>query len=286
MAYETEISNSAKVTNVISDGISAALVQAVVGLPHVHTEDLPKGTAIKLWRKDGSLTAEAISESAAYTPSANSEFTQTTISSTATKTVVMSKLTAEAAQFGNIDLAKLAVEQGKAIARKLDADLYALFPSLATVVTATSILTVNDVLQAAYSVRASLAGGIGQRLVAILDYKGVFELQKELMNSGAAVLAQPGMTSLLSGLAQLNGYAGQLPGIDVFQTSGLATNGGDDEAAVFNPETCFAGVYSPSVIVKQIDVGIGGFWTELDSYVFSNVVEWNDLAGVLLKSDT
>jgi hypothetical protein len=286
MAYETELSNSAKVTNVLSDGISAALVQNVVALPHVYAEDLPRGTMIKLWRKDGSLTAEAVSETSAYTPSASSELTQSTITATVAKTVCVSKLTVEAEQFGNIDLSKLAVEQGKAIARKLDADVVALFAGIATTVTASSILTVADVLQAAYSVRASLAGGIGAKLRGIFDYKGVFEIQKELLQSGGAALTNPELITLLTGLPQLNGYVGSLPGVDIYQTSGLPLSTSDDTGCVFNPETCFAGMYSPSVTVKPTWIGTAGFLTEVASYVFSSVVEWNDLAGCRVLSDT
>lgn len=286
MANETEISNAAKPTNVVSDAISAALVQAVVCVPHVYAEDLPVGTNVKLFRKDGSLTAEAVSESATYNFSASSELTQSTITATAVKTAVVSKLTVEAQQFTSIDMNKIAMEQGKAIARKLDDDVLALFDGLTNVVTATNVLTVADIMQGAYTVRSALAGGIGRRLIGIFDYKGIFEVQKELMLSAASALTQAPLITLLTGLPQANGYVGSVPGVDLYQTDGLSTTGGDDQAAVFNPETCFAGVYSPSVQTRQVWVGSGGFWDEIASFVFSHVVEWNDTAGVEVRSDT
>lgn len=293
MAYETEISNSAKVTNVLSDGISAALVQSVVVVPLIYAEDLPSGTAVKLFRKDGYLTAETISESAEYTHSASSELTQSTVTATAAKSGVVSKLTVEAQQFGNIDLAKIAREQGGAIARLLDDDVIALFDNHDNTVTATSILTADDVLQAAYTVRAALAGGIGERLVGVFDYKGIFELQKELMKSAGAALSNPQLITLLTGMPKPNGFAGNLPGVDLYQTNGLPSANSDDYACVFNPATCYAGIYSPSVNTRVTFVGAtdgatsgAGFYDEVASWVFSNVVEWNDNAGCTVRSDT
>lgn len=289
MANETEISNSAHPTDVISDGISAALVKKVVLPPLIYKEDLPVGTAVKLFRKDGSLTAEDINESAAYSFSASSELTQSTVSATAIKTVCVSKLTAEAEQFGLIDQAKIVREQGAAIARQLDAAILALFSGFTsnTGVTSTSILTVADVMQAVYSVVNADAAPVGGMLTAVLHHKGLNEIKKEVMAAGAAVFSQPSMITLLQNAPQTpNGYAGSLPGLNIFHTSGMPTTGGDNQQLVFNGEKAFAGMYAPSVQVRPTWVGSGGFWTELASFIFSKVVEWNDAAAVILRSDS
>lgn len=289
MANETEISNSAHVTDVISDGISAALVEQVVCLPHVYSEDLPVGTAVKLFRKDGSLTAENINESASYTFSASSELTQTTVSATAVKTVCVSKNTIESQQFGLIDNAKLIREQAAAIARKLDDDVLALFSGFTgnTAVTSTNILTVADIMQAVYSVNAAYASPMNGQLVGIFDFKGINEVRKELVASGASVFSMPSMATLLANMPEKpKGYAGSLPGVDLYQIAGLPTSGGDDVALVFNPALAFAGMYSPSVITKMVWVGSGGFWDEIASILFNKVVEYNDTAGCRVLSDT
>ena len=95
MAFETELSNIIHRTDDISAAISAELVETVVVLPTIYTEDTTGGTNVKKFRKDGSLVAEAVAESAAYTFSANSELTQTSSTATATKIAVASKLTVE-----------------------------------------------------------------------------------------------------------------------------------------------------------------------------------------------
>lgn len=286
MANETEISNAAHATDVISDAISAALVQSVVVLPHVYAENLPVGTAVKKFRKDGSLTAETVTESSSYTFSASSELTQTSVDCTAVKAAVATKLTFEAQTFTQINVPKIASEQGRALARLLDDDVLALFTGFTNSVTASSIMTVADLMKAAYTVRASLAGGIGEKLVGILDYKGVFEIQKELMQSAAAALSQAPLITLLTGLPQLNGYCGSIPGVDIYQTNGLEVTGTDDIAAVFNPSTTFCGIYSPSVTTVLIQAGSAGGWTEVYSYLMRDTKEWNDTAGVKVFSDT
>lgn len=290
MSYETEYANITKPTNVISAGISAALVQAVVVVPHVHAEPLPVGTMVKLARKAGYLTAASLSESSAWTYSAENtdELKETSVTVTAAKTAAMCKVTVEAQDFTSINLAAVAAEEGRAIARILDDNVLTLFSALngGTAVTSSSTLTVADIMQAAYLVRANLANRNGGNMVGIFDYKGVFEIQKELIQSGGAALANRELITLLTGLQQLNGYVGSVPGVDIFATDGLTTGSSDDYAAVFNPEIAFFGMYSPAPVVKMIDIVSGGFWTEIGSYVYSAVAEWNDGAGICVKSDT
>jgi hypothetical protein len=286
MAFETELGNVVTPTDVISDRISAPLVQAVVATPLIYTEDLPVGTNKKKFRKEGSLTAETIAESADYTFSASSEYTETSVLSTAAKSVCISKATVEMQQFAEtMSLGKLADAQGKALARAMDAKILALTSGLSQVVTATNVLTVNDVLQALYLVQSSTAGVSGGKLRAIIDFKGANELRKEIISSGAAAFSQESMTTLLAGIQQLNGFVGSLPGVDLFQSSGLPTTGGDDIAAVFDPDLCFAGVVGV-VDNRSAWKGSEGLFDELTGWIFNDFVEWNDLAGCGLRSDT
>lgn len=285
MANETELSNIAHKTDEISDAISGALVQSVVVLPLIFTEDLPMGTNIKLFRKDGNLVAEGLAESTAYTFGSNSELTQTTVTATATKFVCASKLTVESQQFSTMTPAQIAQKQGEALARDLDDEILALFSSFSNQITATDVLTVDDVLDGAFTVDSNLAGGTGA-LVGVFDYKGINELRKELIASGAAVFSQRNQTSLLEGIKAGNGFSGTLPGVDLYTSNGLPTSGGDDVALVFNPNNAIAGMVSPSVNVIVNEKGSEGFYTEIASYVFFDAVEWNDVAGAGVLSDT
>lgn len=287
MTYETELANIGHATDVVSDAISAALVQRVVLLPHIFAEDLPADTNVKLFRKSGSLTADKQSESASITFSADEEITETEVTVTATKTAIATKLTYEAQRFSRMNIAGVAQEQGRAIGRDLDDNGLALFSSIsANSVTASTILTADDLLEAAYKVRSGTAGQASPRLVAILHYKGVYELQKELVSSGAASFGTEMMLSLLAGMPQPNGYRGSIANVDIFETDGLPTSGGDNVQAVFDPAIALCGMYSPAPMVKLIEAGSAGGWTEVYSCVFDDVKIWNDAALCKLNSDS
>lgn len=284
--FNTEISNIGHRTDDISEGVTAALVQKIVVVPLIRKENLPVGTPVKLWRKGGSLEAEGLAESTAYTFSAKSEYTETTVSSTATKTVCCAKYTVESEQFVGLDEAKLAREAGSAIARELDTNVTDLFDNFVNSVTATTVLTSDDVMQAAYVIDSGLAAPEGENCKGVFDPKGIHELRKELIKSSAAPLSNPSLITLLTGLPDGNGYCGSLPGVDLYKMTGLPTSGADDCACVFNGAIAFGGVYGPSVNVRPMWRGSQGFYTEVDCWLFSDVVEVVDAAGCTVKSDT
>lgn len=287
MANETELANIIGPTDVISDGITPALVSRVVALPLIYTEALPMGTNVKKFRKEGSLTAEAIAESAAYTFSASSEYTETSVTATATKFGVISKITLEANKFRNLTPERLIMKQAEAIARDLDDEVLALFSGFSTQVTATSTLTVDDILQAVYLVQSGTSGVSGRRLRGIFDFKGINEIRKEIIGSTAVAWSHSEMVGILAGLQEPNGYVGSLAGVDLFQTSGLPLATADDVALVFDPELAFASMIGDSVdtYVSPMKGSEGGYW-EVASYQFYDVVEWNDAAGVGVLSDS
>ena len=197
-----------------------------------------------------------------------------------------SKLTVEAEEWSETDISRLALKQGQAIARELDDQILALFSGFSTSVTATTILTVDDVLDSVFNVHNGLAGGARQ-LVTMLEVKGANELKKEVMSSGASVFSQPGMTSLLgSAFVASNGIIGEVPGTLCFSTVGHPTGSGDDIALTYNPDNAMAGLVSPGVRTQVAWKGSeGGYW-EVYSWIFADFVEWNDEGGIGLRSDT
>lgn len=287
MAFETELANIAKRTDDISVAISAALVQRMVVVPLIYSEDLPVGTNVKKFRKNGSLTAEALAESTAYTYSASSELTQTSVTVTAVKQVVVSKLTIEALSFSPITPEQIASEQAAALARLLDDNVLALFSGFTgnTAADTGAMLSVEGLMEGAYRVSAAGAPRIGQNLVAVVEHKGAFEIKKQLVQSGAAVFSQANQTSLLNGREVATGYQGSVPGIDVFATDGIPTASSNYENLVFNPDTAFASMYG-SVVTAPPVWNAAGMWWEIGSYVFSDVKEWNDRAGCRVLADT
>ena len=290
MANETVFTGLAHVTDVYSDAISAALIKSANVFPLIYSEDLPVGTTVKYVSKDGYLTASAsgVSEAANYTT--NSQYATTSIAITAIKDVVSSFVSVEAAQFGGIDRAKIARKQGEALARRLDDEVIALFAGLSQLVTASSVATVNDLLDCAYLIQKNTAGAFSEKPVAVLGYKAVQAIRKELIQSAASAFTLESNLSLLGAMpVQANGFCGSLPGLDVFAAgSGFATTGGDDRQGVFLRSNTFAGVYAPAPITMEIQVGKGNpsFGFEVSSYIFHGVSEWNDLCGVEYRSDS
>lgn len=282
MANETEYSNWAHQTDVLSVGISAALVNQVVAVPLIYSEDI---AAVKLFQKDGSLTAEDVAESATYTFSSSSEFTQSNVSATAAKTVIVSKLTVEAEEFRPGGQEKLMMEQGKAIARKLDANIKALATGFSTSVDSGATATPSKLLEALYTVQAS-ANNDSETAILLAGRKCAFNLRDAVQTAGASVWSQPNMTTLMAGITDLKGFAGELPGVRIYQMGGVATSGGNDVNLLYFPSSAIAGMYSNTVKVRTVWVGSGGFWDEISSYTFSKVVEWNDLCGIMFLQDT
>lgn len=288
MAFETERGNFALPTDVISDGIAAALASAVVVLPLIKKENLPQYTNVKNARKAGKLEAAALSESSNWTYAADSEYTETSVACTATKQAASVKVTVEAEQFGTKSIANMSVELGNGIARLLDDNILTLFPSFTTnaAITEAAGLTGVGVLRAAMRVDAALAGTPGQPKILACSHRQAFDIRSEVHQSGAAQFAQASQISLLSGVNQPNGYAGMLPGIMVYVTDGLPTSAGDDVALVFNPDRAFFGMYSAAPDVRSNWIGSQGFFTELTAHVFSGVIEYHDQAGCRVLSDS
>jgi hypothetical protein len=293
MANETELANIAHITDVISDGITPALVNPTVVAPLIRYEALPVGTNVKKFRKDGYLIAEQVNESTVHTvDDAGQELTQSSVTATCVKLCSNCIVSVEAQQFSSITLADIARYIGEAIARDWDDEILALFSGFTgNAVTASSVLTIADCLEAAYKIRAATAGVSTGPLKGVFDFKGIYEIQKELVASSAAHLAIPSEVALLQGMSGLNGYAGSKAGIDFYQTSGLPTSGTDDVALVFDPMLAFGAMVSPQPVVQVNWLGgagsaQGGYSHEVAGYIFCDVIEWNDQAGATIASDT
>lgn len=289
MPFETELGNFVIPTDAISAGIAPNFVAASVGLGLVYSEPLPENTNVLKFRKAGKVTAAALAESTAQTYSADHELTDSSVSATATKKAIGTKHSVESLRFGTVEAlpARAESEHGMALARLFDSELKTLFSSLSQTVTATSVLTKDDLLDARYQVVAGAKGASTGRLVSMVDYKGANELTKELTDTaGAAFVSQVNLGSI--GVPQANGYAGQLMGVEIYQTDGLPTDSGDDVGAVWDAGLCFAAAIDGGGFETTVDIATAsnGFLVELSSYGFWHIVEWNDAAGCALKSNT
>ena len=289
MSYETEHANIAHPTNVISDGVTAALVQGVVVAPLLRSEPLPQNTKIKLFRCDGYLVGEEVSESSSITADGDNEITQTTVTGTAVKLAAQCKVTVEVERFNpNLTEGEIARYLGQAIAMDWDDEPLGLFSSISNSVTCDAGAVPEKYLDAVYTVRTYTAGvSPASGLIAVCDYKAVNELQKYLIQSGASVWSQERMSTLLAGAPGTRGFRGSLPGMDIYETNGIPTGSGDDYNCVFDPEICFGTMVDETVDVRKQWLGAtGGFATEYSGHIFCDVVIWNNYGGCLVKSDT
>lgn len=292
MANETELSNISHPTDVISMGVSDALVQGVVVLPHIYMEDLPENTNVKLFRKNGYLSGEQVSESAIQViDGSEQELSMTEVTATAVKHAATCFVSVEAEQFSPVTGDQIASALGGALARDFDDEVKALFDDFSNQVTCTAGATAEKIQEAIYTVRRYTAGVSKAPLKGFLNYKAMFQLIKDISTSGAAAYSNESQISLLSGVTGENGFRGSLPGVDLYEVSGVPTSGGDDVGCIFDPNLAFAGMASTAPYVKENFIGATGdgtraYGTLYSAWIFADVVEWNDYAGCGFLSDT
>jgi hypothetical protein len=277
---EIRIANMATPADVVSGAISRALVNKVVLLPFVFAEDLPVGTPVKQARKDDALGLGAIvSEAANYTHVAGtSNLTQTKVQLTAAKTVISTKITEEAKQFTEINDATVISKQSNSLARTLDNAVKVLSQGLSQNVDAGATMSAEALMEAVMLLSAGNAASDMSPAVAALSPQAILHIQTQLVQSGASAWSNIQMLSLLQDLEKPNGFRGSLPGgVDVYSVNGMPDSG--KSGMVFNPELCFFGIYG-TVQIRRKASDSQGLYDELTSFVFNQVAEWNDAAGV------
>lgn len=288
-----DLADTVTIGNAISVMMAPSFQNASIGLGLVHSQNAPSDTNAIKFRKSGSLVAEALAEGTVYTPTdANSDINDSSTTVTATKVVVASPITVEAMRFGAgaADVPRVAAEQGRAIGRKFDTDLFALFDSVTNVATAASTMTTDTLLEGQFNVyNAKVPPG---PLVAILDYKAVYELRKLVANSGAAQYSNQSQIAMINSVPAQNGFVGNFLGIDIYQTSGLSTTGGDDQGIIFDPRYAFASTLGGAIEsrVDWTNYGVAsqipGFSWVVESWIYYGIALWNDTAACELRSDT
>jgi len=288
VANVTEFGNAVTLSNTIAALGSPAFVKAVCMTNLVHGEDLPVNSMVKKFPKRGSLSASyPLAEATAQAIGSGGELTDTSADCTAAKAAIVSGLSVEAEQFSSMDLTRIAQEQFSAIARAVDDDALGLISGLSTGRTASSLLTIDDIMLSQMGIYASEVPNKEVPLVLVTSAKGMYGVKKEIVQSGASAWTSQSMLSILGGRPQANCFVGSIPGLcDVYQTSGMGTSGSDTYSALFHPMWTFCGIFGASPISWMARKGAEGFYTELASYYFFDIAEWNDLAGRYILSDT
>ena len=286
MAFETEQGNVTKVDAAISALAAPAFVESSKALAHCAVDTFADNNATKRYSQEGKFEAGTLAESAAYTFDADDEYTETHTDVTAQTYAHIWKPTVQAERFSADRLApgKMSALQGEALARAVDSTWLALFSGLSTVVTAASTLTKDDLLDAQYTVHSALKRD--DRLHVVIDRKGRNEIRKELTSISADAFSRGENLRLVEGGIQPNGLVGEFVDMFVFNTSGLPTDTGDDVGAVFHPDYAWALPIDQTIRTRSVFKGSDGLVTEVASWLFANVIEWIDAAGVQLRSDT
>lgn len=288
-----DIADTVTIGNIVASRISPALKEAVVGMSIVATQNFSNAVNTIKWVKSGSLVAEGVNEGQVYTPTdANSDINDTSVTSTAAKIMVHSNVSHEALQFsgGMANFARIGDEQGRAIGRKYDDDLLALFNSITNVATATSTMDTDTLLTAQFNIyNANCPPG---PLVALLGYKQVAELKKVVATSGAAQYANASQIAILNGTPAANNFVGNFLGIDIYQTTGHSTTGGDIQGGMWNPLYGFCSGVSQIFVEAVQFTGAGvasqvpGVSYSLTSWIYYDIDLWNNTCCSEVRSDS
>lgn len=110
-------------------------------------------------------------------------------------------------------IADLGLAAGRAIAEKMDTDVFALFNSLsASVGTQDSVITVDNIFEAVATLRAAKVQG---PLFAVLGPRQALQLKKALATTGGASLT----ASEIGNAVLRSGFIGSLAGVQIFESS-------------------------------------------------------------------
>jgi hypothetical protein len=282
----TEYGNAITYPKVLSDLMAPAFVKATCMMNLIHAEDLPALSMVKQFTKDGSLTAATLAQSTALAIDSNGELTRTAVDATASKCAVSSGISVEALRFSDIDLDTIATRQASAIARFVDNDALSLLGGFSTAVTSVAGLTIDDIQLGQYNIYNSECPNKEVPLAVVIAHKGHYEIKKEIQSSGASAWTSQAMLGILQARPQANCYAGSLPNLDFYATSGFGTSGGDNQQGIFHPMWALAGMFDTAPVLVTNMKGSEGLYQEAVSYYFYDIVEWNDAAGVNLNSNT
>lgn len=227
MANETLYSNFITVAAYVDAHIIPVLRAKVIMPMFCRIVNLDNGSNSKQLRQKNAQTAVVVAEATAATAAVYQHTSPATL--LAKKCVVVNEPSEESEKFAGASLSEITAEQGEACAAKVDVDAMALFAGFSnTVGVSGADLTVAQLIQAAYFVRAADAGA---PIVYVLHPMQTYDVQKEIVASSAPVWSNPALVSLLQAAPQANGYRGTFMGADVYDSTRVATaNGGADRA--------------------------------------------------------
>jgi hypothetical protein len=187
---------------------------------------------------------------------ANTEINPTEATITASEVGVMTTLTDLGRDTASRDVAAdIGKLFGEAIAKKVDADLSALFGSFAggNDLGAAGTELTPDLLLSAEATLRSL--NIPRPYYGVFSPKAMFNLKKALANAGYSTNANA--MSDIGNETLRNGYVGTVFGIDLFENANIAADVNDDiVGGVFHPQSLGLAMKSDFKIETQRDASL------------------------------
>lgn len=282
MANETKLSSLQLVAAYIDANIAPVLRANVVMFNLCHIVNFEKGSDSKKLRAKVAQTAAIVAEAAEATVA---EYTQSTPGTLqAQKAVVLNEISEESEEFGGLTLDEVTMEQGLAIAEKIDTDTLALFAGFSNSVGSTGVnIAPAELIEAAYKARLANVPG---PLAYVLHPIQTFDLQSAIVASAAPVWGNSAMIDLLNAQPNANSFRGNFMNIPVFDSSNCATAnaGADRVGACINAKLAIAlGVGRGTSTLIETDISKRTKQVSTDMYF--DVNEYLDLCGCKIVTD-
>ena len=222
------------------------------------------------------VSAAAVNEA---TDLSNTAINPTSVTITASEVGIMTTLTDLARNSASRNVAAdIGRLFGEAIARKIDADLSALFSGFSTEKGpgAGSEIVVQDLFEAAAELRTNNAPG---PYYGVFHPKQIFNVKKTLTNTFV------GRDTELSNEAMRTGFVGSIAGVQIFESSNISVDGSDDSiGGVFSQDALALAMMQDLKIESQRDASLRA--DELVATAVFGVSEIHDSYGVKLTADT
>ena len=222
------------------------------------------------------VSAAAVNEA---TDLSNTAINPTSVTITASEVGIMTTLTDLARNSASRNVAAdIGRLFGEAIARKIDADLSALFSGFSTEKGpgAGAEIVVQDLFEAAAELRTNNAPG---PYYGVFHPKQIFNVKKTLTNTFV------GRDTELSNEAMRTGFVGSVAGVQIFESSNISVDGSDDSiGGVFSQDALALAMMQDLKIESQRDASLRA--DELVATAVFGVSEIHDSYGVKITADT
>ena len=276
MANETTSSTISELyTEIVADALFVASEQSIMrNLVRNYTiAGGGKSVEVPIY---ANVSASAVNEA---TDLSNTAVNPTSVTITASEVGIMTTLTDLARNSASRNVAgDIGRLFGEAIARKIDADLSALFTGFSTERAggAGNELTVADVFEAVADLRTANAPA---PYYGVFHPKQIFNVKKSLTNTFV------GRDTELSNEAMRTGFVGTIAGVQIFESSNISVDGSDDSiGGVFSQDALALAMMQDLKIESQRDASLRA--DEIVATAVYGVSEIHDSYGVKLTADT